>query len=68
MYPCGLFRQNIDYVGTGPGPGPEWVNVCCVKPSHLCGNSKGPTFGIVSIPVQHKFRLNRPPGSGDVKH
>ena len=27
------------YVGTGPGPGPEWVTVYYVKPSYcnLCG-------------------------------
>ena len=28
------------YVGTGPGPGPEWITVYYVKPLHcnLCGN------------------------------
>ena len=31
------------YVGTGPGPGPEWVTVFYVRPSHynLCGNLNG---------------------------
>ena len=31
------------YVGTGPGPGPEWVTVYYVKSSHcdLCGNLNG---------------------------
>ena len=31
------------YVGTGPGPGPEWVTVFYVKPSHcnLKGNLNG---------------------------
>ena len=31
------------YVGMGPGPGPEWVTVYYVKPSHcnFCGNLNG---------------------------
>ena len=31
------------YVGTGLGPGPKWVTVYCVKPSHcnFCGNLNG---------------------------
>ena len=55
------------YVGTGPGPGPEWPTVHYVKPSHfqlLWELEQVLYFGIVSVPVlvpfPHKFCLNKP--------
>ena len=39
-----------NYVGTGPGP--EWVTVYYVKPSHC--NLRG------NFPFPHKFCLNKP--------
>ena len=38
-----MARSDRTYMGTGLGPGPEWVTVYYVKPSHcnLCGNLNG---------------------------
>ena len=38
--PLLMAYSDSTYVGAGPGPGPEWVTIFYVKPSHcnLCGN------------------------------
>ena len=58
-----MAHSDRTYVGKGPGP--EWVTVYYVKPSHckiMWDLKRVLYFGIVSVPVpvQHNFSLIRP--------